>query len=185
LHQYALDAGRIGYEGLFARQEAADRQHYSSAFHPDFLHPGRTESFRSLSRIIRIAHSHGVRLVIFIPPYHVRYLQIIRDAGLWPEFESWKRALVRVTARADMGGQPAVELVDFSGASAFTAEPVPPKGDTSAMMRWYWDPGHYKPALGDEVLRRLITGRGRFGERLTPDTIETALVRENPQPQMK
>jgi hypothetical protein len=177
LREYELEVRRIGYEGLFAQKEAAYRLQMGRAFHADFRHPEQSENFRFLRRIIQKAAKNDIKLLIFVPPYHARFLQIVRDQGLWPEFENWKRALVQVVA-ANAGPGVDVELVDFSGPSPFVAELVPSKGDTGSAMRWYWEPGHYKSALGDEVLKRLITGQGAFGETLSPATIEAVLMRE-------
>ena len=168
LHQYELDVRQIGYAGLFAQKLAAYRSQLQHAFHPDFSHPERIEDFRYLQHILRTADKNDAKLIIFIPPYHAEFLQLIRDQGLWPEFEAWKRALVRAIASevAAKSSKSEVELVDFSGDNAFIQESVPQKGDTRAMMRWYWEPGHFKSALGNEVLKRLLTGHGQFGESL-------------------
>ena len=181
LREYELEVRQIGYAGLFAQKTAAYQLQFAHAFHPDFLRSERTENFRYLQRIISTTGKNGVKLVVFIPPYHARFLDIIHDTGLWQEFENWKRALVRVVANANAanGKRVDIELVDFSGYNSFSEERVPPNGDTHSVMHWYWEPGHYKSTLGDEVLRRLITRQGQFGERLSPDTIEAALVRED------
>jgi hypothetical protein len=180
LHEYELEVRQIGYAGLFAQKITAYRQRFAHVYRPDFLRPEQTENFRYLQRIISTTGKNRAKLIVFIPPYHARFLDIIHDVDLWQEFESWKRALVRVVANANAanGEQADIELVDFSGYNSFSEERVPPSGDTHSTMQWYWEPGHYKSTLGDEVLRRLITGQGHFGERLSPDTIEAALVRE-------
>ena len=43
-------------------------------------------------------------------------------------------------------------------------------------MRWYWEPGHYKSALGEHILERIIHGRTHFGRVLTAANIESALA---------
>jgi hypothetical protein len=35
-------------------------------------------------------------------------------------------------------------------------ESVPAKGDRRTEMRWYWEAGHFKSALGDRVLARMF-----------------------------
>ena len=181
LHEYAADIANIGYHGLFAQKIAAYRERFKTYPHPDFSRPTQIEDFTYLVRIIHTAAERHDRLILFIPPYHQTLLGIIDDTGLWLEFESWKRALVRVveTQKRSLGLTARdIELVDFSGYNAYTMEPVPAKNDLHAQTRWYWEPGHYKASLGDVVLARLISGTGDFGYLLTPDTIEETLARE-------
>ena len=44
-------------------------------------------------------------------------------------------------------------------------------------MRWYWEPGHYKSALGERILERIVHGRTHFGRILTEANIESASPR--------
>jgi hypothetical protein len=181
LHQYAADVKRIGYYGIFAQKRAAYDARFQRYPHPDFARPMRYADFRDLLQIIETAHDHSVRLVIFIPPYHAQLLEIIERDGLWSSFEDWKRALVQVIAAkcSTMKATPCpIPLVDFSGYNAYTTEPVPPKGDTHTQTRWYWEAGHYKAALGDVMLNRLISGAGTFGQALTKTSIEGVLKSE-------
>jgi hypothetical protein len=43
-------------------------------------------------------------------------------------------------------------------------------------MRWYWEPGHYKSALGEHILERIVHGRTDFGRILTEANIESVLA---------
>ena len=43
-------------------------------------------------------------------------------------------------------------------------------------MRWYWEPGHYKSALGEHILERIVHGRTHFGRVLTAANIESVLA---------
>ena len=123
-----------------------------------------------------------IDLRIFISPVHARQLEAIRDAGLWDEFESWKRDLAR--AAAGTGAGPAFPIYDFTGYSGFVAEPVPPAGDTATRMKRFWESSHYTKALGDKVLERIyavptapggiVVGAG-FGDLLTADNVDRHL----------
>jgi hypothetical protein len=71
-----------------------------------------------------------------------------------------------------------IPLGDFSGYNSMTTEPVPPSGDTTSRMKWYWESSHYRKELGDLVLDRLLEyeGTGRaipvdFGILLTRDNL--------------
>ncbi len=181
LHEYSSDVRVVGYSGLFAQKNMAYRAQYAKVPHPDFRQPYQIDAFRALERILQTTRKRGVRLIIFIPPYHADLLKIIRDNGLWPTFENWKRAVVHVVAAQEHGGHE-IELIDFSGYSRETMEAVPGPGDLKSQMHWYWEAGHFKSALGEVMLERMISGVGDFGQSLTPDTLEFALARDHDGP---
>src|SRR3974390_569511 len=98
LNQYFSDVKQIGYYGIFAQKLSAYEARFQLHPHPDFARPMDHVSFRDLRQIIKTAHEHGATLIIFIPPYHAQFLDIMRRAGLWSSFKNWKLALVRVIA---------------------------------------------------------------------------------------
>jgi hypothetical protein len=70
----------------------------------------------------------------------------------------------------DGGG--AVPLWDFSDYSEWTTEPVPASGDRKTPTRWYWEPTHFKKALGALMVRRMFDHDPTpFGVLLTPDNV--------------
>ncbi len=87
--------------------------------------------------IDRIRRAH-VEPIIFIPPLTRYELEAIRQGGLWPTFQQWKRDLTRV-----------VSYWDFSGYNEMS--------HTDTM---FLDILHVKPEAGMTVLRRLV-GDGR------------------------
>ena len=114
-----------------------------------------------------MATEHRVPLTLYIRPYHADYLDMLGDFRLWESFEDWKRHLVSQVAELQYGSAD-IRIFDFSGYNEFTTEAVPYPGDTKSEMRWYWEPGHYKSALGEHILERIIHGRTDFGRVLTP-----------------
>ena len=176
LHEYRVHVQRSGYYALFAQKNAVYQKQYGMSRHPDFDDTSRSASFHFLDRIMLLAQEHSFRLILFIPPYHAQYLDILHQAKLWSSFEAWKRALVRtISARSDpLRGS--ITLLDFSGYNQFTTEPVPRQGDLRTEMSWYWESGHYKPALGDEIIARFFGAKSHFGQELTPSTIDAVLA---------
>lgn len=175
LNEYRLFAERQGYHDLFAQKNSIYKRQYQHYPAPDFVEPSRYASFRYLLSIIAIAAGQDIRLILFIHPYHADYLDMLHEVGLWGSFENWKRALAKVT-QSEIGGTPmSVQLFDFSGYNQFSTEPVPLPGDRHTAMRWYWEAGHYKPALGDEMLKTMLSGAGRFGVALTSTNVEHVL----------
>ncbi|BCR04548.1 hypothetical protein DESUT3_16170 [Desulfuromonas versatilis] len=140
------------------------------------------EQFR---KIITLARAQGIDLKLFISPAHARLLEVIDQAGLWPQFEQWKRRLVEVLAK-EAGGHPDRQpfvLWDFSGYNSVTSEEVPAAGDTATRMRYYWESSHYKRQAGDLVLDRLFAYNSPersvpadFGVVLTPANLEAHLA---------
>jgi len=144
-----------------------------------------SSDFDPLREIIDVCRAHGVNLQLVIYPYHAQLLELTRAAGLWEPFEQWKRELVRIVdeeSRKQQSG-PAPHLWDFSGYNSVTTDAVPPRGNTSIAMRWYWEAGHFKKEVGNLVLERIfrpeIAARqvpSDFGVELTPRNIEAHLA---------
>ena len=139
--------------------------------------PNTLEVFRGM---VRFAYANGVDLKVFINPVHARLIIALHEVGLWPIYEDWKRGLVQVMAKeAEIRGVPQFPLWDFSGFNSVTTEPVPPEGDVTTKMRWFWEPAHYKKEAGDLILDRILGYRDSsrhlpedFGILLTPATID-------------
>ena len=137
--------------------------------------------------LLRFCQREGIDAYLLISPVHALWLESIWELGAWPDYERWKRDLVRIVDKAtrEGPGAPVIELWDFSGFNAITSEPVPPRDAPDARMQWYWEASHYKLATGDLMLTRVF-GKGEpdpasfvpaFGIRLTPENIDTHLQR--------
>lgn len=143
---------------------------------------GRSHPLESFRQLVALASREGIRLQLFFSPSHARSHLLVRELGLWREYEDWKRALLAVLTEEAHGREP-FPLWDFSGADPrFTAEPVPPPGDVDSRMRWHYESSHYRPALGEHVLARMLDEPGSpevrgFGVRLTPGNLEQELGR--------
>jgi hypothetical protein len=85
-----------------------------------------------------------------------------------------ERELVAVITPSANGGQTTAVLWDFSSYDSYSTEQVLRGG---LLLHWFLDAGHYRRALGDEVIRRIF-GRGDpgFGVQLTSLTIEAHLA---------
>ena len=124
--------------------------------------------FESVKRLLEFAREYGVQVTLFINPYHRDYLQIIDETGHDRHFQEWKQSL------ADLAGQYEVRLWDFSLDNTFTSEAVPEAGQKKRMMRWFWEPAHYRKEYGDLMLSLMLKrnctkmpAAPEIGERLT------------------
>jgi hypothetical protein len=169
LRQYVLDARREGYAGLFLQRDVENARNYARQPHALFRRGAQSsEAWRDLERLLALADRGGVELNLVVYPYHAHTLELMRGAGLWPAFEAWKVHLADVVER-HAGSRPTCMLWDFSGYHAYARERVPPAGDRTTELAWYWEAGHFKPALGERMLDRMFgkDAGADFGRCLT------------------
>ena len=128
-----------------------------------------------ISRIIALSRQHGIALDIAIAPVHADLLRLIDRKGLWPRLALAKRALTE-TVRRDGDGK--VALWDFSGFDRYSTEAVPPHGALTPPMAWFWEPNHFRRALGEKMLATIYRGGGEFGTRLTNGNMAAVVARD-------
>jgi len=173
-----------GYRGLFG--DSQERYYIKHVWRPPpeqrycFVRDGQPNAFDTFRRMLDFARASGIDLRIFINPVHARLLLAIRDGGLWPQYEEWKKGIVgALAAEAAASGKPQFQLWDFSGFNNVTTESVPPAGDTTTIMKGFWEPSHYKKEIGDLMIDRMLDYADParsvppdFGVPLTPATID-------------
>lgn len=155
LHEYRRYVREDGYHNIFAQRS----QESAAAFRAKSTTALGDADFGALRAFLHTAADSGADIKLVIYPYHAQMLALFESAGLWPLFEQWKRGVVREVAelrRLRPGVQ--VALVDFSGFGPYNCEPIPRNDQRTAETSWYWEAGHFKKALGDLVLQRLMTG---------------------------
>lgn len=173
LREYPFTARQQGYHAMFQqrdRQNARNRLGRKYVFDP--------QAFALLDGVAAACRDRGIALRLAIYPYHVRLNELIVEAGLWNQFEDWKRRLTQSVALAARAGTDVV-LWDFSGYGELNAEAVPARGDRATVPRWYWEAGHFKSALGDRMIGAMFAPAaqpGLFGARLAPESIEPRIA---------
>ena len=171
---YVAYVKQHGFRELFDQKQAQLDARFAKYPHPGFTEPYGTSGFRSLRNIITAARAHDLELTLVIYPYHAWIMDLLRKHGIWDASEAWKRALVRVVAETAPSLR--VRIVDFSGYNAVTQEHVPAPGDVRTDVRWYWEPGHFRSALGNRIIGRLYGDGGRgFGRDLSPLTVDAVI----------
>lgn len=148
-----------------------------------FEQAGRsTEQY--LRRMFGLAYGEQLDFRLVISPSHARERELILGGGLWEKWEDWKRLLVRINEdEARKSGREPFAIWDFSDYNSITTEDVPPAGDKSTRMRWYWDTIHYRQVVGEMMFNRVYgtavmgTKPPRdFGKRITSQNIEAWLI---------
>jgi hypothetical protein len=133
---------------------------------------GQSSSFNSLKILVDALKSKGIKLDIFISPYHHRYLEIVNQTGHFELYLAWKRKLVNQLSILDFF--PHGTLLDFSGFNRYTLEPVPQ--GRGKFMKWYWEPSHYREELGEVIIEHILSSNTEF--KLTKENIEPRLAKE-------
>ena len=168
LLNYSREARVSGYSNLF-------RQSAESIVYKWIQKPASSrrifldsEEFFWLERFL-IATKEGSALThIVLYPYHIQLRHIMEHFELEEEFHSWKSMLSSVTEK-----YPNVKVWDFSGLGHETTEPIPPPGDISAEVAFYWEAAHFKSKLGDLMISQIIGGESGFGFPLTKHSISS------------
>ncbi|MEM7255545.1 MAG: hypothetical protein AAF493_29445 [Pseudomonadota bacterium] len=166
-----LRGSMIGQDGWVLHTDA-----YPESF-------GYASPLEPLRELIRFCRANNIRLHLSFSPVHALRLVIIERVGLWEEYEQWKRDITSIVAeenaRSAVG--PQITLLDFSTLHDIVKEPVPPKGDTTTQMRWFWEGSHFRTVVGNWMLDRILQVKesnapADFGVELTPSTIEASLA---------
>lgn len=163
-----------GFGTLFEEKNVRTVQKLGQAKHLLNGVPG-SDGMEQVDPLLELARQRGLKLVLMVPPTHASRLEVLDYMGYWPDYERWKRGLTARVAAAKAAGLD-VELWDFGGYDAYTAEPVPANNDLGGRMQWFWDPVHHNTALGGLILSRIFKPESTdYGVRMTPENIEEHL----------
>lgn len=178
---FDLNAGNV--ESVERIANAYSRVMWSDLGHVRQMHSRTTrqlnpQAMMDLRKILELCESHSTRATLLINPVHADYLEIWDTAGYWPVLEDWKRQLVALTTEH----RERAVLWDFTGYSSYSTESVPVDGRD---LRYFWEPAHYTPELGDLIVRRILgSSDASFGAILTPESLESDLATIRTQQQL-
>ena len=134
---------------------------------------GITAGQQAVETFLARATASGATVHVLIYPYHAQIRLMQERLGLGGLFTDWKKRIFELAAR-----HPGVRVWDFSGIGPETLEAIPPRGDRTTSMAYYWEAGHFKKALGDKALERLFGRSDGFGIELRPDNIDAWLAED-------
>ncbi|MDD3353332.1 hypothetical protein [Zoogloea sp.] len=175
---YIDEVAHAGHSPLF-RQRAEENLGLWTA-KPPRLAPaegGPSSDLLALEAILDLAQSKGSTVHLVIYPYHAQIRGMMEKIGLTPLFLEWKRQMNTLASRRQPGQAP-LALWDFSTLSEETREAIPPPGDRTTRLHYYWEAGHFKKELGDKILERILLNQGEFGVRLDTASIEHHLAED-------
>lgn len=178
LYGYIAEVENSGHYLLF-RQRAEENLKTWMRKAPRITPPegGQSADYAGLKAFLTAAapSAEAVHLVIY--PYHAEIRLMMERLGLTPLFAEWKRSLVALAERQAAQGQ-AVDVWDFSGLHPYTLEAIPPRGDRHTQLQYYWEAGHFKSALGERVLARILGEDSDFGARLESHNLDPWLAED-------
>ncbi len=149
-----------------------------------FTRPGQPDTMKVFRDLVDTIYRSGVNVRLYMEPLHSRMMLALQDAGLWLQFEDWKRAVITINEEeAGKFGKPPMPLFDFSGFNSITNVSIPQAEDRTHVVKWFWEPSHYKKATGDLILSRVLDdvsperpAPNYFGVRLSENNIDDWLI---------
>jgi len=144
-----------------------------------FTNNNTSLQFESVRQLLKFSQKNNVNVVLFINPYHSDYLETIEIAGLWEHFLLWKKQLTYLAAEF------AVPLWDFSSYNELTNIQPPVIGDNKSILRWFWEPAHYRKEYGDLILSQMLNGACDnsdvmlSGQLLKPEKLDDYIIKLN------
>jgi hypothetical protein len=173
LAQYVPMSRREGYYAFFrqrAEESARSIVRKSAA-------SGRSPALDAFRALLEATARNRIETHVVIYPYHAQLLAMLERSGLSDAFAQWKAQLAaEIDAVRATVPEFRVLLWDFSGYEGPRCEPIPQANDRTTDTQWYWEGGHFKRALGERVLSRVLRAERRdaadgFGVMLATDNL--------------
>lgn len=164
------EAARVeGMNSVFAQKDVYDLVNLPE-FQRTLAHwQGPMPNMGIIQQVIQFCLTHDLTLTLILGSSHADQMEMFRRTGLWPRVEQIKVDLAMLVAAAHSDSITAWDFVEYG---RYTGERVPPPGDTASKIAFFWEPMHFRHALGDLMLQRVFHGTpADFGVPLTPATV--------------
>lgn len=140
---------------------------------PEDFSPEKADLLKGL---IARCQNGGIQVHVIIPPQHA--LKLMHPRENRPAELPWEidlRALVEICAEANRQrpDQPQVTLWNFSIFSPWSSEPLPADSVSVHRMGYWYDLGHARVSVGDEMLNTLLLGKTSTGEPVGVNLLDT------------
>ncbi len=183
MSNYIPEAAQSGYHALFRHKAQQYVQSWGGRAH--LIRPasgGISDDEQAVDAFIARASAADGKVYVVIYPYHGEVRFILERLGLGGLFADWKRLIVKLAAQQAQQGRN-VEVWDFSGLSPQTLEAIPAASDRKAQLKWFWEPGHFKSALGELAFERMLGAPNGFGVRLDSSNVDAWVAQDRRQVQ--
>lgn len=121
---------------------------------------GKSHHFNTLHSFISLLKAEQIDIFLLINPYQQPYLANLEQHQLTAELQLWKQQLVQLAKQHQL------TLYDFAIASPPVTEVVNLSSKNAADSVYFWEPSHYRPALGSLMLDVLHSGQCQQQYRL-------------------
>ncbi len=132
----------------------------------------------AITELISIGNAINAKVILFVQPAHADRWEIFDRLGYWDDFERWKSDLVELVDEEQSSGAK-VELWDFASYQPYVQEVLPSHYNLDSKLTWFWEPAHYRTALGDIMITKMrdVNSPVQFGMRLTRDNLSDWLLK--------
>lgn len=108
--------------------------------------------------IVNYCRENNINLFVYIPPMYSKHFDKLADAGLFDEFENFKKQIVEIT-----------DFIDFTGHNTI-----------SNNKNNYWDSSHLRVELSEVIFARIFNDKSinvpeDFGVLVTKENIDSHL----------
>jgi hypothetical protein len=133
---------------------------------------GSLYDLRAITELISIGNAINAKVILFVQPAHADRWEIFDRLGYWDDIENWKSELVELVDAEQSSGAN-VELWDFASYQPYVQESLPSDNDLDTNLSWFWEPAHYRMALGDIMIAKMrdMNSPVQFGMKLTRDNL--------------
>jgi hypothetical protein len=136
----------VRQEGFEALYEQKQRELQQRLKNPALKLVPTGKNFKALSLFLTLLHKQKIDVTLLINPYHYPYLDTIEQSGLQDEFLQWKQLI------KELASQHQLPLYDFSIRSEIVMQPLIDKSYDINENAYFWEPAHYRHALGSLIL---------------------------------
>ncbi|MBA6381810.1 hypothetical protein H4J45_05340 [Colwellia sp. BRX10-6] len=100
-----------------------------------------------LQKYIRVWMENGIKVNIFINPYHREYYTIMAENDLLDSFNSWRTLMKNVFSSK-------ISYCDFTNLGHEKSDDKLTENE----LKYFWEPAHYKRELGDIMIPKILNG---------------------------
>ncbi|MGP9801191.1 hypothetical protein [Rheinheimera sp. NSM] len=149
---YYQQVATEGFSALYRQKSAELAQRLAAQ--PLFVST-QSHHFNTLDTFIRLLKAEQTDIYLLINPYQQPYLEQLTAHQLNAELAIWKQHLQQLAKQHQLA------LYDFAIASPPVMNVVDLASKTASDSPYFWEPSHYRPALGSLMLDVLHSGQCR------------------------
>ena len=156
-----------GAHAFFAQKMSVMENKYSKGWSLRYHNDSPSQSFAMLANFLEIAKKKKIKVILFTNPFHQKFWALLRDNNLYEMHQLWLNEVKTLVSNVD---SPHTSLWDFSTDPRYINEEIPASHLKGNPLTWFWEPTHYRKALGDLMLNRMLADQcqieSEFGAKI-------------------